>query len=410
MNRESHQKVQAVLEERSAPILNMSTPQFGRVFGEMLGQYEGQQMDFKGGYASKCTPARFTDELYTDHSFWPSLAHRDVIHKAVTPIGGAEATDKIHLALRNLGWRIASVFTPAAESFIGEEAQIRIEHTKKLTRKRVVTKDRPPNADAIQTLEAVDEFIGILTDTNGNIHPITLENYQTEYLGKRACVLETALALREQARDIFGSRNHEVFTWVRDRVSMQSTDTLMQMLAIIQEGMKEQYPENILADFRLEIPLHARLQIAEIIFRKIHEIRREEAIERIIHCGDSRESNLLARSVGESADGFHIRSPVEAAAVTYAMQVGGDFVQFCYPKEVRSQCEFPINLRDQIITIANSLATMRSLKEVSAALAQHREVLQRAQEWYNQQAITIEHPQFNQKHGINLALELLHQL
>lgn len=412
--RERESPLYEELHARNAPILRMDTKDFGYVFGVTLSRYE-VQMDYFGGRRGSYEgypSAVFADEFYTDHAFWPSLAHRDALHKTEKPRGSGHAIDLIHQTLRSLGHRIATAITPASEKLIGEEARIRIEVPDRENGGFHVMKDRPPSTEAIAALERVESFAVQMRDNQGKIHTITVQNDPTEDLKRIHCVLETALALREQARDLF-ARPYPVFHWVRECVSLQSVSTMLQVAAILERGIQRSCPEKAIADFGLTVPMKSRLRIAEAIVQCIEDIRREYAIDTIAYSSDDRgRPNLLAHIVGESSHGFTPKTPLETAAVTYAMHTSGTHLRFHtgYNGHKARRWQFPRQLSLQIIDTANRIAEMASMDNVADTLRSSDGLFIRAREWWRRKTKRIASPAISQQCGINQAYDLLHHV
>lgn len=361
------------LRRKKAPLLEMDTTKLGWLFTYAFHAYNTLERSFRD--------APFHDALYTPQHQFSSFAYPRNRKHAKVPEGAGKAPDILHMALRKLGIRFADVFFPAAKELIGDEAIIR--QRKLVKGKKVTMKDCPPTAEAKKVLDEAKEFLAVLKDRQRNVHRIPVPNDRTQvhYHETSYSVLETALAIREQSIEVNSGRSKETFEWIRDAFSLQSVKTIVQTQEIVRKAIERHLPGRTLEDFRLTVELHDLLQFARAVYERAHETRRDHALHEIITCDNGkaarwRSEELALDSVGESSQGFNIRSPRDAAAVLYAMPQAFDLASFAFPEEERPAIVLPSRMMKDYRRLAANVFSAPNQAAAGMLIARKNHLLQ----------------------------------
>jgi hypothetical protein len=403
-----NQELLEFLQQKNAPILNANTSELGTLFGLSFHGYSLLEREF--------SEASFGEQLFTDQKHFLSMTYPRYRHLAKTPEGSGKAPDLLHMYLRTLGMRLSNVFLPTAKRLIGDEANIRKvgAYDPKL-REHVVIKDRPPNADARKTLEDVKEFDVILSDSSGEKYTITLQNEKTKvhYHDQSFNILETALALREQSIITNGRSDiGDTFTWIRDIISLQSVETIVQVQKILSNAITCQLSQKTLKDFNLDVPTRDRLSYARAVFERGHESRRDHALTQIWQASNEKNmkhspTSLSLQSVAENPDGFEIQNTQDAAAVLFMMPRAFRILQYAFGENFRETIPLEGIRKDEFEQLATKVFSSQN-KNAAAAIGEQINIVQYAiQKNDDIMELLKDHPYIDKTLGIHQANRLL---
>ena len=369
----------ALLKERDAFILKANTGQLGFLFRQIFERYDRLVQKFK--------EAPFGHELYTPQSQFPSLSYPQNHSTVRIPHGIGKAPDILHQSFRYLGIRLTAPFIAPIQALIGTEANIRIFGPKdKQTGMPTVLKDRPPNEEARSILERTKEITIRLIDQLGMPVEVVVPNDRKQVIhrGESFCLLETALALREQSIAV-NSRvpeGGETLKWVRRIIAQQSVQTLVQVQEILECAIKDQVPGATLADFNLIVRPSDRLKFARSVFERAHEARRDFSLYQIMtthnrqKSGSFDASTLALQSIGETAEGFEIRDTHDAAAVIFAIPEAFRYFQYAFPKFQRRNVVASSDTEKMFASLAESVFYSSNLAHASVLIRQRASLIQ----------------------------------
>lgn len=398
--------LEAYLVARNVPILSMDTEELGDLFGFSFNSYTMIGRHFKN--------APFCERLHTSQKQFPSFAYPDAVKDAKTPEGSGEAADSLHMSFRKLGMRLSNVFMPEVRRLISSEADTLV-HGWNEAGERIVAKDRPPSEEARNILNAESEFVAELKTRDKISHLIPMINETTKVRSHKNhfSVLETALAIREQSISVF-PRSSETFQWVRDVFSLQSVETIVQTQDIIRRAMETYLPELTLEDVRLTVERKDLITYARAVFERLHETRREHALAEIIIADNGkgrswRQSELALKSVGRQADGFHIQSPLDAAAVAYAVTEYAQVLPYWLPEDQRSSVKnFSARTIQRYRTLAARIFECSDSESAASVIREHTQLFQNAERKNMAMIQGMEKRPIN--FGVNLGMVKAHRL
>ncbi len=368
-----------LLQERKAPILTANTTELGDLFAFSYHAYSTREFALEG--------VSFKDQFYTSQKQFPSMCYPENRHLAKTPEGAGKAADLLHMYLRTLGIRIANVIIPAAKKLVGDEAVIlKLGRYDPRERRHEILKDRPPNEAASKILQETEVFEGVLKDAGGNIYALPLKNEKTTYHQRSSAVLETALALREQS--VIGNArrgDHITLPWIRDLISLQSVETMVQIQQIIERGIQKKFSGKMLEDFNLTMPVKDRVNYARAVFERAHETRRDHALMQIelsrsddIYRKKFTPTKLALSSVGESSEGFAIRDVKDAAVILATMPRTFHLFQYAFTEEARAGIPLPMRMQDAFRTLAEDVLRQPDTVKASALIRRRIGLLREA--------------------------------
>lgn len=416
-----HERLLEELQAKRAPILAMNTSQLGDLFAFGFNAYDSLGHEFED--------ASFREKLFTPQYVFPSLAHHNVLSETVTPAGGGEALDKLHMHLRNLSRRTADIFMPTIRELIGEEADCIKQHRHTGNGNWEIIEEYPPSDGAKRKLASIKEFTGTIADSSGKRHPLLIPNVPIPHLREQHCILETALALKEQAFAAF-ARKIEVFEWIRDCIHLQSVETVVRIHRVMQKAIRDQYPGTDIDEYGLVVPLRNRLDFADAVGRHVHAFRSQYALYRVIESGTRcRASGLCLESIGESSEGFHVREPLDVAAILYVIPINARLLTFSLPEAEQVDRKFsqeeetriyekqgmrvlmrkkraalPDDVVEQLEQLAEDVSRAHSLDEVRMLVMQSKGLFGRLRRSYAERFATLGEDAFT---GLNRALGYL---